>query len=66
MEDQKFHLENVDKRLQQWDVEIHKLKGKAGRAKAESEMELLNQMAPIRIVLQSKKKGRNKKPRQTK
>lgn len=66
MEDQKFHLENVDKRLQQWDAEIHKLKGKAGRVKAESEMELLNQMAPIRIVLQSKKKGRNKKPRQTK
>lgn len=60
MEDQKFHLENIDNRLRQWDVEIHKLKAKAGKANAEAQMELLNQMAPIRIVLQTKKKGRSK------
>jgi hypothetical protein len=63
MEEQKFHLENIDKRLRQWDAEIDKLKATPGRAKAEAVMELLNQMAPIRIFLQPKNNGRNRKRR---
>ena len=51
-EGQKFYLQNIDDQLRQWDVEIEELKAAAGSPNAEAEMELLNQIAPIRFFFQ--------------
>ena len=48
MEDKKSYLQKMADQLKQWDAEIVDLKVKAGKAKAESRTELLNQMDELR------------------
>lgn len=63
MEDKKSYLQNLDDQLREWDVEIDKLKAAAGRDNAETEMELLNQIAPIRFFFQPMNSGPRRKGR---
>lgn len=48
MEDKKSYLQKMADQLKQWDAEIVDLKAKAGKAKAESKTELLNQINELR------------------
>jgi hypothetical protein len=48
MEDKKSYLQNLADQLNQWDVEIDELNGRAGRAKAEARTEHLNQIEGLR------------------
>ncbi len=49
MEDKKSYLQKLADQLQQWDVELDELKARAGKAKAESKTELLNQVEALRM-----------------
>jgi DNA repair exonuclease SbcCD ATPase subunit len=48
MEDKKSYLQNLADQLNQWDVEIDELNGRAGRAKAEARTEHLNEIEGLR------------------
>jgi DNA mismatch repair ATPase MutS len=48
MEDKKSYLQRMADQLKQWDIEIDELKAKAVKAKADSRIELNNQIDELR------------------